>query len=158
MQTTAGAVLGSFEAFLLLRGLRTLACRMRTHCDNALRLAAFLFKHPAVETVHYPGLASHPGHAALKRMLSREGMYGAVISIQIKGGKEAALAFLRGLRVFRRATSLGSTESLIEHRASVEGPLTRTPDNLVRISVGIEAHEDLQADLERALDALECSQ
>lgn len=154
MQTTAGAVLSPFEAFLLLRGLRTLACRMRVHCDNALQLARCLAKHPAVDAVHYPGLPSHPGHAALTKMMVREGMYGAMISLHIKGGKEAALRFLGALRVFRRATSLGSTESLIEHRASVEGPLTNTPDNLVRVSVGVEALEDLQADLEGALDAV----
>jgi cystathionine gamma-synthase len=158
VQMTGGAVLAPFDAWLLLRGLKTLACRMRVHCDNAARIAAFLSQHPAVERVHFPGLSSHPGHAAFKRMLAPRAaaaeMYGSMISIQIKGGKAVALGFLSRLRVFRRATSLGSTESLIEHRASVEGPLTTTPDNLVRVSVGIEAYEDLEADLKGALDGL----
>lgn len=154
MQATAGAVLSPFEAYLVTRGLKTLACRMRVHCENALRVASFLAQHPAVERVHYPGLPSHPGHAAFKKVLSRGGMYGAMISAEIKGGKDGALRFLEKLRVFRRATSLGSTESLIEHRASVEGPVTTTPQNVVRISVGIEAVEDLEADLKAALDRL----
>lgn len=154
VQTTAGAVLAPFDAWLLMRGLKTLACRMRVHCDNALRLARFLAEHPAVERVHFPGLPSHPGHATLAKTLARPGMYGSMISVQIHGGQAAALRFVCALRVFRRATSLGSTESLIEHRASVEGPLTSTPPNLVRVSVGIEAYEDLEADLRAALDAL----
>ncbi len=149
-------MLAPFDAWLLMRGLKTLACRMRAHCENANRLAAFLAQHPAVERVHFPGLPSHPGHEAFRRMLARpdKEMWGSMISVQVKGGQAGALQFLRRLRVFRRATSLGSTESLIEHRASVEGPLTTTPVNLVRVSVGIEAYEDLETDMKAALDAL----
>jgi cystathionine gamma-synthase len=130
------------------RGIRTLAYRMRGHCDNAERVSAFLSKHAAVEVVHYPGLARDPGHELAKRQMRR---YGGMVSVQVRGDAAAALAVVSRVRLFTRATSLGGPESLIEHRASSEGPGTRTPPNLLRLSIGLEHPDDLIEDLDQAL-------
>lgn len=143
-----GAVLAPFSAWLTLRGCRSLGARMAMHCANARKLAAFLAAHPAVERVNWPGLPSHPGHAVAVAQM-RE--FGAMLSIQLRGGREAALAVAGRLRLFTNATSLGGCESLVEHRASVEGPNPRSPQNLLRISVGLEDGDDLVADFAQAL-------
>ncbi len=147
----AGALLGPFEAWLLLRGMRTLYLRVRHASATAFALAARLDKHPKVARVHYPGLESHPGHEVARKQME-PGLFGAMLSFQVKGGRDAALAVERALEVFIPATSLGSVESLVEHRASVEGPQSPTPDDLLRLSVGIEEFDDLWGDLEAALD------
>jgi cystathionine gamma-synthase len=121
---------------------------MRAHCDNAALVAAFLQTHPNVEAVHYPGLRSHPGHEIAKVQMND---FGGMLSVQVRGGRDAAMALTNRLELFTRATSLGGTESLIEHRASVEGPTTKAPENLLRVSVGLEHPDDLIEDLERAL-------
>jgi cystathionine gamma-synthase len=147
----AGALLGPFEAWLLLRGLRTLALRVRQACANALALARFLEDHPRVERVLYPGLPSHPQHAVAERQMA--GGCGGLLSFQVKGeAAAAALAVAGRLQLIARATSLGGTESLIEHRFTIEGAATGVPPNLLRLSVGIEDADDLIADLARALD------
>jgi cystathionine gamma-synthase len=143
-----GATLAPFSAWLTLRGCRSLAARMAMHCTNALRIAQFLATHPAIERVNYPGLPSHPGHAIAARQMRA---FGGMLSIELRGGREAALAMASRVRVFTNATSLGGCESLIEHRASVEGPQPFSPHNLLRISVGIEHVDDLIADLAQAL-------
>ena len=143
-----GAVLAPFSAWLTLRGCRSLPARMALHCANARRLALFLAAHPAVERVNYPGLETHPGHGIAARQMSD---YGAMLSIEVRGGREATLAAAGRLRLFTNATSLGGCESLVEHRASVEGPDPVSPQNLLRISVGLEHVDDLIADFEQAL-------
>ncbi|MBM3264383.1 MAG: aminotransferase class I/II-fold pyridoxal phosphate-dependent enzyme [candidate division Zixibacteria bacterium] len=143
-----GAVSSPFNTWLVLRGLRSLSCRVERHSDNAMAVAAFLETHPAVEKVHYPGLASHPGHETARRQMRR---FGGMLSFQVRGGHETAFRMISRLGVFTVATSLGGTESLLEHRASIEGPASTTPDNLLRVSVGLEAAEDLIADLDQAL-------
>ncbi len=148
MQQVGGAVPSPFDCWLVLRGIRTLPWRMRAHCANAMAVARFLEQHSGIEAVHYPGLASHGGHAIAARQMSD---YGGMMSIQVRGGAPEALALTGRLRIFTRATSLGGTESLIEHRASVEGPATPTPANLLRISVGLEHPDDLIEDLATAL-------
>jgi cystathionine gamma-synthase len=148
IQVAAGAVPSPFDCWLVLRGLATLPDRVRAHCANALAVAAFLEGHPAVEAVHYPGLASHPGHAVATRQMTG---FGGMLSAQIAGGPERALAVAARLRLFVRATSFGGTESLAEHRASIEGPGTRTPPNLLRLSIGLEHPDDLIDDLAQAL-------
>jgi len=149
IQQTAGAVLDPFSAWLTLRGLRTLAVRIQRQCENARRLAAFLRDHPRVVRVYYPGLPDHPGHEVARRQMRD---FGAMLSFEIDGDAEQALAVAARTRVFVRATSLGGTESLIEHRASIETPPTRTPPNLLRLSVGLEHVDDLLADLSQALE------
>ena len=149
MRNLGGAVLGPFEAWLLLRGMRTLHLRVRAACVNALQLATALEHHPAVSRVLYPGLPSHPGHEIAATQMS--GGFGGMLSIRLKAGEEAARRAAARVRVFKRATSLGSVESLIEHRASVEGPTSRCPVDLLRLSVGIEPVADLMADLMQAL-------
>ena len=146
----AGALLGPFEAWLLLRGLRTLALRVRQACANALAIARFLEHHPRIERVLYPGLPSHPQHALALRQMA--GGCGGLLSFQVKGDAAAALAVAGRLRLIARATSLGGTESLIEHRFTIEGAATGVPPNLLRLSVGIEDEADLIADLAQALD------
>lgn len=146
-----GAVLGPFEAWLLLRGMRTLHVRVAAACANAMAIASHFERHPRLSHVLYPGLASHPGHAVAARQMS--GGFGGMISLRVKGGEQAAKDFTNGLRVFKQATSLGSVESLVEHRASVEGPGTLCPADLVRLSIGIEHAGDLIADIEAALTA-----
>jgi cystathionine gamma-synthase len=145
----AGALLGPFEAWLLLRGMRTLALRVREACANALAIARFLEDHPQIERVLYPGLPSHPQHALAGRQM--DGGFGGLLSLQVKGDADAALAVAGRLRLIARATSLGGTESVIEHRFTIEGTATGVPPNLLRLSVGIEDPGDLVADLEQAL-------
>ena len=144
-----GAVLSPFSAWLTLRGCRSLGARMAMHCANARKVAGFLAAHPAIERVNWPGLASHPGHSVAASQMQD---FGAMLSIEVRGGREAALAMTGKLRVFTNATSLGGCESLIEHRASVEGPNPRSPQNLLRMSIGLEDADDLIADLAQALD------
>ena len=148
IQKLGGAVPSPFDCWLLLRGIRTLPWRMRAHCDNAALVATFLSTHPKIEAVHYPGLASHPGHEIARRQMSD---FGGMLSVQVRGGRESALELTRRLGLFTRATSLGGTESLIEHRASVEGAATMAPENLLRVSVGLEHPDDLIEDLQQAL-------
>ena len=148
VQSWVGAVPSPFECWLTLRGIRTLPWRVRAQTDNAGRVAAFLEKHPRIEAVHYPGLRSHAGHEIARRQMSA---FGGMLAFQVRGGRDAAIAFTNKLRVITRATSLGGTESLIEHRHSVEGPETRAPENLLRMSTGLEHPDDLIEDLEQAL-------
>jgi cystathionine gamma-synthase len=143
-----GSVASPFNSWLVLRGLRTLACRMAAHSANALVVAEALAAHPAVAAVHYPGLATHPGHEVARRQMSA---FGGMLSFQVRGGREAALAAVSRVRLFVRATSLGAVESLIEHRASSEGQASTTPHDLLRVSVGLEHPADLIEDLTRAL-------
>ncbi len=145
-----GAILAPFSAWLTLRGCRSMPARMTMHCANARRIAEFLASHPAIERVNYPGLPSHPGHAIAARQMRD---FGGMLSIEMRGGREAALAMASQLRIFTNATSLGGCESLIEHRASVEGEHPVSPQNLLRISVGIEHADDLIEDLDQALQA-----
>jgi cystathionine gamma-synthase len=148
-QRTAGAPLAPFDSWLLRRSISTLALRVRAQCQGALTVAAFLETHPRVERVFYPGLPSHSGHAVAAAQM--RGGYGAVLSVCVAGGAEAAMRVASRTRLFTRATSLGGVESLIEHRASIEGPGSRTPQNLLRLSVGIEEPDDLTEDLAQAL-------
>jgi cystathionine gamma-synthase len=146
----AGAVIGPFEAWLLVRGMRTLPLRAKQMSCNAMELAEFLQNHPKIEEVLYPGLASHTGHELATRQMS-EG-FGSLLSCIVKGGGAAALEVVGKLEVFHRATSLGGVESLVEHRHTIE-PHTGIPEGLLRLSVGIEDIEDLKRDLSQALDA-----
>jgi cystathionine gamma-synthase len=148
-----GAIPGSFEAWLLQRGMRTLFVRVNKSSATALRIAEHFEGHPHLEAVLYPGLASHPGHAIARRQM--QGGFGGMLSFCVRGGEQAALAVAKRCRVFIRATSLGGVESLIEHRYSVEGPKSPIPKNLLRLSIGIEAADDLIADLEQALATVE---
>ena len=143
-----GPVASPFNSWLVLRGIRTLACRVAMQSTTALAVAQALEKHAAVAAVHYPGLASHPGHALARRQMSA---YGAMLSFRARGGREAAIRAVARARLFVRATSLGGFESLIEHRATSEGPNSEAPPELVRISIGLEHPDDLVADLEYAL-------
>jgi cystathionine gamma-synthase len=144
-----GGTLGSFEAWLLLRGMRTLYLRVRAASQSAQRIAEHFQGHPLVEAVLYPGLPSAHGHAVAARQM--QGGFGGMMSIRAKGGEAAAIATAAHVELWKRATSLGGTESLIEHRASVEGAGTPAPPDLLRLSVGIEDAGDLIADLEQAL-------
>src|SRR6266700_5671775 len=146
-----GAVLGPLEAWLLLRGMRTLHLRVGAACANAQAIAERFNGHPKLSHVLYPGLATHPGHAVAARQM--RGGFGGMMSLRLKAGEGAAKAFTARLRVFKRATSLGSVESLAEHRASVEGPGTQCPADLVRLSIGVEHVEDLIDDIAQALQA-----
>jgi len=158
-QRYGGAVPSPFDCWLTRRGIDTLPYRVRAHSENALRVAQFLAGHEAVEAVHYPGLASHPGHAIAARQMSG---FGGMLSFQVRAQgahqgappratAETAMAVAARCRLFIRATSLGGAHSLIEHRASVEGPQSRTPQNLLRLSVGLEHPDDLVEDLAQAL-------
>ena len=149
LRTKIGAPLGPFECFLLQRGIRTLFVRYRQSSANALAIARHFAKHPKLERVLYPGLASHPGHAIAARQMT-DG-FGGMMSFLLKGGFDDARSFCTRLKILVPATSLGGVESLAEHRKSVEGPASPVPDNLVRISVGIEHVDDLIADLEQAM-------
>ena len=144
----AGAILGSFEAWLLIRGMRTLPLRVERMSANAQALAEHLAAHSEVEGVLYPGLSTHPGHDKAARQM--QGGFGSLMSVLVKGDRTRALQVLGRLDLFLRATSLGGVESLVEHRASIE-PLSGIPENLIRVSVGIEAAEDLIADWDNAL-------
>jgi cystathionine gamma-synthase len=148
---SAGAVPGPFEAWLLLRGMRTLFLRVRRASETALMIARYFERHPDVRAVLYPGLPSHLGHAIAARQMN--GGFGGMLSIRLAGGAEHARAVLAAVKVFKRATSLGGVESLIEHRSSMEGPSSPIPDDMLRLSVGIEAPTDLITDLETALEA-----
>jgi len=150
VQGVAGAVASPFDCWLALRGLRSLSARMAMHCHNAAQVAEFLHAHPAVEATHYPGLPSHPGHDLMRSQCDLRG-FGGMISFQITGGRKEAVHVAGALSVFRRATSLGGTESLVEHRQSIEPSDTPTPENLLRLSVGLENAEDLKRDLDSAL-------
>jgi cystathionine gamma-synthase len=144
-----GGILGPFEAALLMRGLRTLHVRVPAQCASALAIAQHFSSHPAVEKVFYPGLPAHAGHETATRQMS--GGFSGMLSIRVKGGEAAAVAAAARVAVWKRATSLGGVESLIEHRASVEGPGSPCPRDLLRLSAGLEATSDLIADLEQAL-------
>ena len=148
IQMSGGAVPSPFECWLTMRGIRTLPLRVRTHSANALALAKFLADHSRVEAVHYPGLESHPAYAIARKQMSGPG---GMLAVQAGRNRADALALAGRLTLFTQATSLGGTESLIEHRASVEGPGTRAPENLLRVSVGLEHVEDLKEDFDRAL-------
>lgn len=143
-----GATLAPFSAWLTLRGCRSLGARIAMHCANARRVAEFLSSRPEIERVNWPGLPAHPGHAVAAAQMRD---FGGMMSIELRGGREAALALASKVRVFTNATSLGGCESLIEHRASVEGPKPYSPQNLLRISVGLEHGDDLIEDLRQAL-------
>lgn len=149
VRANGGAVLGAFEAWLLLRGMRTLHLRVAAACANAMAIARRFELHPALSHVLYPGLVSHPGHSVARRQMT--GGFGGMISLRLRAGEAAAKAFTNRLRVFKQATSLGSVESLAEHRASVEGAGTMVPADLVRLSVGVEHVDDLIGDIEEAL-------
>jgi len=155
IQKAGGAVPSPFDCWLLLRGIRTLPYRMRAHCANARRVAEWLHEHPRVCTVHYPGLQEHPGHAIARRQMSD---FGGMLSFQVcpdtlHSGQEVAQAVAGRTQIFTQATSLGGVESLIEHRFTIEGPNSKTPPNLLRLSVGLEHPDDLIADLAEALAA-----
>ena len=147
-QQVGGVIPSPFDCWLLLRGIRTLPWRMYAHSANAMAVARFLEAHRGIDAVHYPGLPSHAGHAIAARQMSG---FGGMLSLQVKGSAQDTLAFAQRLELFTRATSLGGTESLIEHRASVEGAATLAPPNLLRVSVGLEHPDDLIEDLARAL-------
>jgi cystathionine gamma-synthase len=153
-QNAAGAVPSPFDCYLALRGTKTLAVRMDRHCDNAQAVVAMLQSHPKVESVLYPGLATHPGHRAAARQMRN---FGGMVSFTMRAGREAALRVAASTEVFTLGESLGAVESLIEHpgqmtHASAAGSPLEVPDNLVRLSVGIESTDDLVADLRSALD------
>jgi len=143
-----GGVASPFNSWLVLRGIRTLACRVAAQRATALAVAQGCAKQDAISKVHYPGLPSHPGYEIARRQMSA---FGAMLSFRAAEGREAALRMVSRVRLFTRATSLGGVESLIEHRATSEGPGSRTPQDLLRVSVGLEHAEDLIADLEQAL-------
>jgi len=153
LQNSLGAVPGPFDSWLVLRGLKTLAVRMDRHCANARRIAEWLEGHPAVSLVRYPGLASHPHHEVARAQMSD---FGGMISFEVAGGKDAALTVLRETELWLLAESLGGVESLIEqpaamtHASTADSPFP-VPENLIRLSVGIESADDLLADLEQAL-------
>ncbi|HEX2717795.1 MAG TPA: aminotransferase class V-fold PLP-dependent enzyme, partial [Gemmatimonadaceae bacterium] len=148
IQSAGGAVASPFDCWLVMRGVRTLPYRMRGHCANARAVAEYLAAHRAVERVHWPGLPADAGHEIASRQMSD---YGGMLSVVVRGGRDGAIATAGRLELFTRATSLGGPESLVEHRASVEGPGTRAPEGLLRVSVGLEHPDDLIADLEQAL-------
>ncbi len=148
-RSSGGAILGSLEAYMLLRGMRTLHLRVERACRSALLVAKAMAEHPQVSDVLYPGLPTHPGHALAARQM--EGGFGGMLSIRVKGGEAAAIATAAHVEIWKRATSLGGVESLVEHRASVEGAGSPVPPDLLRLSVGIEDPGDLIADLDAAL-------
>ena len=152
IQQQSGSVPSPFECWLTLRGIQTFPYRMRAICESAQRVAKFLSRHAKVEAVHYPGLPKHPGHQIAAGQMS--GGFGGLMSMQVKGGKAEAYKVVAAVKVFTHATSLGGTHSLIEHRASVEGPDTRSPANLLRLSIGLEHPDDLMEDLENALKGI----
>jgi cystathionine gamma-synthase len=149
IRSLQGGMLGAVESWLLLRGMRTLYLRVPRAAASALRIAEHFARHPGLEAVLYPGLPEHPGHGVARRQM--DGGFGAMLSIRVKGGAAGALGLAGRLHLWSRATSLGGVESLVEHRASVEGPDSPAPPDMLRMSVGIEDPADLIADLERAL-------
>jgi cystathionine gamma-synthase len=150
-QHTGGAILSPFDCWLILRGVQTLVPRVRLHCENARLVAGFLSTHKKVARVRYPGLANDPGHAIAKRQMKD---FGGMLSFEVQGGRTEAYAVAAALKVIVRATSLGGTHSLIEHRASIEGKTTRAPESLLRMSVGLEDATDIMQDLDQALAVL----
>ncbi|MGE5271981.1 MAG: trans-sulfuration enzyme family protein [Thiohalocapsa sp.] len=154
-RSSGGAILGNLEAYLLLRGMRTLHLRVERACRSAMRLAAALAANPHVAEVLYPGLPHHPGHEVAARQM--QGGFGGMLSIRVKGGEAAAIAAAAQVELWKRATSLGGVESLVEHRASIEGAGSPVPGDLLRLSVGIEDPGDLLADLEQALSRAEAT-
>jgi cystathionine gamma-synthase len=149
VRKNVGAILGPFEAFLLIRGMRTLDLRVRAACENAMELAEKFSKHPHVTAVLYPGLMTDAGHAIAVKQMS--GGFGGMLSIRVKGGEAGAIRTAKEVQLWKRATSLGGVESLIEHRASIEGAGSPCPVDLLRLSAGIESADDLFADLDQAL-------
>jgi cystathionine gamma-synthase len=149
IRRTYGGVLGPFEAYLLIRGMRTLHLRVEAQCRAAMLLAERLAEHPCVSRVLYPGLPSHPGHEVAARQM--RGGFSGMLSVAVRGGEANAIATAARVGLWKRATSLGGVESLVEHRASIEGPGTPCPPDILRLSVGIEDAEDLYADLDQAL-------
>jgi cystathionine gamma-synthase len=149
IQATCGGVPSPFDSWLILRGMRSLPWRMRGHCQNALKVATWLADHAQVETVHYPALRSHAGHEIAARQMSE---FSGMLSFEVRGGRDAAMAVASKTKLFIQATSLGGVESLIEHRASIKGEDPRTPQGLLRLSVGLEHADDLIEDLAQALD------
>jgi cystathionine gamma-synthase len=157
IQYCGGAVPSPFDCWLILRGMRTLPWRMRAHSENAMKIAEFLAQHRKVAGVHYPGLRSHPGHEIARRQMSirstnaQEKLFGGMLSFEVKDGRDAAMSVAAKTKIFTRATSLGGVESLIEHRASIEGAGTTSPEGLLRLSIGLENADDLIEDLDQAL-------
>lgn len=151
IQVLGGAVPAPFDCYMTVRGIKTLPYRMRGHNQNAIQIAEFLEKSAFVEKVYYPGLESHPGHDIARQQMSS---FGAMLSFLVKGSADQAIKVVNALNVFTQATSLGGVESLVEHRASVEGPNTKTPQNLIRVSVGLENITDLIEDLESAFASI----
>lgn len=152
VRTLTGGVLGPFEAWLLLRGMRTLFLRFEKASQNALQIARHFENHVRLERVLYPGLESHPGHDIARRQMTNG--FGGMLSLLVKGGAEETRAIAAKAKLFLRATSLGGVESLIEHRAAVEGPHSAVPQNLLRLSIGIENCRELIDDLEQSLEKL----
>ncbi len=148
IQKLGGAVPSPFECWLTLRGIQTLPLRIRAQSESAIQIAEFLNGHNSVDKVYYPGLPTHPGHPLASVQMH---LYGGMISFEVKGTKKDAMRVAAKVKLFTRATSLGGPESLIEHRASVEGPDTKTPQNLLRLSIGLEHPDDLIDDLKQAL-------
>jgi cystathionine gamma-synthase len=148
IQYEGGAVPSPFDCWLVLRGMRTLPWRMRAHSENAMKVADFLAQHKKVAHVHYPGLGSHPGHEIAAKQMS---MFGGMLSFEVRDGGNAAMSVAAKTKIFTRATSLGGVESLIEHRASIEGAGTTSPEGLLRLSIGLENADDLIEDLDQAL-------
>ncbi len=148
LQQLGGGVPAPFDCWLILRSLPTLPLRVREQARSAEKIAFYLSEHPRVEVVHYPGLPSHPGHAVAHKQMA---CFGGMLSFQIQGGQAEAFAMIARLKIFTRATSLGGVESLIEHRASIEGADSPTPPNLLRVSIGLEHVDDLIDDLAQAL-------
>ncbi|MGA9291802.1 MAG: aminotransferase class I/II-fold pyridoxal phosphate-dependent enzyme [Ignavibacteriaceae bacterium] len=151
IQKSGGAVPSPFECWLVLRGIQTLPLRIREQSKSAMIIAQFLETRNEVEVVHYPGLEEHPGHELARKQMK---LFGGMLSFQVKGDKNDALRLASKVKLFTRATSLGGPESLIEHRASVEGPETKTPQNLLRLSIGLEHPDDLIEDLTQAIKNL----
>jgi cystathionine gamma-synthase len=149
VRKNVGAILGPFEAFLLIRGMRTLDLRVRAACHNAMHLAEAFARHPHVTDVLYPGLKGDAGYKVARKQMS--GGFGGMLSIRVKGGEAGAVRTAKEVQLWKRATSLGGVESLIEHRASIEGAGSPCPTDLLRLSAGIESPEDLLADLDQAL-------
>lgn len=148
VQQTAGGIASPFDSWLVRRGIKTLVWRVRAQTQNAIAVTDFLGSHPGVQAVHYPGLRAHPGHEVAARQMV---LFGGMASFEVRGGRAEALAVAAKCRVFTRATSLGGVESLIEHRASIEGAATRAPESLLRLSLGLENADDLIEDLSQAL-------
>jgi cystathionine gamma-synthase len=149
VQQVGGAVPSPFDCYMLTRSIKTLPYRMKGHAEHAGIIATFLQQHPKVDRVYYPGLLSHPNHLTAAAQMSG---FGGMLSFEVSGTAKEADRVISELKFFTHATSLGGVESLIERRAAVEGPDTKTPQNLLRVSVGLEHLDDLLEDLDRALD------